>query len=114
RPAEERRRRYAGKIDRFAQAEPIGADQIKHVAANRAEEHRQPPRHSRRMHRDQSDREHRHKPIRVSKPEADTPFTATPARLSPIAATIAPVKTGGISFSSQTVPETCTMRPVIA
>jgi hypothetical protein len=53
-------------------------------------------------------------PISISNPEAETPFTATPARFSPIAATIAPVRTGGISRSTQAVPETCTTRPITA
>ncbi|MCY1224482.1 hypothetical protein D9M68_740190 [compost metagenome] len=41
------------------------------------------------------------RPTQVSSEEPLTALTATGARFSPMAATIAPVTTGGISFSTQ-------------
>ena len=53
-------------------------------------------------------------PITVSKGAPDMFLTPSGARLSPMAATIDPVTTGGISVSTQAVPDTCTMTPTSA
>ncbi len=52
-------------------------------------------------------------PIQVSKAVALTPMMATGARLRPITATMAPVTTGGMSFSTQRVPDMVTIQPMI-
>ena len=50
----------------------------------------------------------------LSNPDPEMFFTATGARLSPMAATMAPVTSGGISRSTQAVPDTCTTNPITA
>ncbi len=53
-------------------------------------------------------------PNSVSNDEPLMSCTATGARLRPMTATIAPVNTGGISFSIQPVPVTTTIKPITA
>gem|GEM_PF-4490118 len=50
--------------------------------------------------------------IQLSKLLAAMFLIGTPARFNPITATTEPVTTGGISFSIQPVPDTCTSRPM--
>ncbi len=52
--------------------------------------------------------------IQASKPVGAMFLIGTPARLSPITATTAPVTTGGMSASIQPVPASVTTRPISA